>query len=526
MHRSCLLFLLACQSPEVVDQAAPPPFDLDLTEPALTPGQPATWVVSNATPGATVYLVASEAGTGSGPCTPLLGGRCIDILPPLAVVASGPANAFGIATFTAGVPTDWSSVHMQAASVEGAGGVSSRLSPVRSLQVQQACRPTEGRQNVRDFGAVGDGVADDSPAFQAAMDCILDAARAGIVPGGHIYVPTGRYRFAGPVTGSVPGEVTVALSGDDAQLSMLISDNTDGILTLSTTQRSSRLAIDRLGFEAAIDNAGTAVRFEQPPGGNRHNRSLAIQDVLLRGANNSADGFFTVGVHATGTWRPLLRNVIMTGPFGPNGSRARRSDACFVLDEAYSPAVHQVRCWSADIGLSLNAATNPGPEGGTIAQSKFVAVGTGIRMINPVGIEPELWVVDNHINADDVGIDIQGRKFVIVRGNLMYNEQSAPVPNYVDVALDQTEYVEVQGNTFHAPQLEPEVDRVAIGISRSQHISVVGNTWRVPEMSDPAGTGSTVWGVTIDATSSAVTLRDVDSSVRVQDNGTATVIVP
>src|SRR5262245_39688397 len=47
--------------------------------------------------------------------------------------------------------------------------------------------------NVRDFGALADGVADDSAAFQRAIEA-LDAAR-----GGTIEVPFGRYRFASTV---------------------------------------------------------------------------------------------------------------------------------------------------------------------------------------------------------------------------------------------------------------------------------------------------------------------------------------
>ena len=45
--------------------------------------------------------------------------------------------------------------------------------------------------NVRDFGAVGDGKADDTAAFQKA----LDAAQAGA--GGIVSVPTGKYLIAG-----------------------------------------------------------------------------------------------------------------------------------------------------------------------------------------------------------------------------------------------------------------------------------------------------------------------------------------
>lgn len=53
--------------------------------------------------------------------------------------------------------------------------------------------------NLRDFGAVGDGVADDGPAFQRAFDAL---AAAG---GGTLYVPQGKYSIATPVTKDFTG---------------------------------------------------------------------------------------------------------------------------------------------------------------------------------------------------------------------------------------------------------------------------------------------------------------------------------
>lgn len=47
--------------------------------------------------------------------------------------------------------------------------------------------------NLRDFGAVGDGVTDDGPALQAALDAL---AQAG---GGTLFVPAGRYAIVTPV---------------------------------------------------------------------------------------------------------------------------------------------------------------------------------------------------------------------------------------------------------------------------------------------------------------------------------------
>ncbi|WP_432890019.1 right-handed parallel beta-helix repeat-containing protein [Kribbella sp. CA-245084] len=50
--------------------------------------------------------------------------------------------------------------------------------------------------SVRDHGAVGDGIADDRPAFDAALAALGTA-------GGVVYVPAGRYRFAQPAAPTV-----------------------------------------------------------------------------------------------------------------------------------------------------------------------------------------------------------------------------------------------------------------------------------------------------------------------------------
>ncbi|MBO4548622.1 MAG: hypothetical protein J5758_05330, partial [Abditibacteriota bacterium] len=55
-------------------------------------------------------------------------------------------------------------------------------------------RPASGRVfSVREFGAKGDGLADDTAAFEAALE-------AGGKAGGTVYVPAGRYVITGPLT--------------------------------------------------------------------------------------------------------------------------------------------------------------------------------------------------------------------------------------------------------------------------------------------------------------------------------------
>ena len=53
--------------------------------------------------------------------------------------------------------------------------------------------------DLSDFGAVGDGVADDGPALQSALDAIADAG------GGTLFVPAGRYAINTPVLKNFAG---------------------------------------------------------------------------------------------------------------------------------------------------------------------------------------------------------------------------------------------------------------------------------------------------------------------------------
>ncbi len=69
--------------------------------------------------------------------------------------------------------------------------------------------------DLRDYGAVGDDVADDAPALQAALDAVADAG------GGTIFVPPGIYRIASAVWCNFGGRAAVVAvrgCGSSAQL--------------------------------------------------------------------------------------------------------------------------------------------------------------------------------------------------------------------------------------------------------------------------------------------------------------------
>jgi hypothetical protein len=76
-----------------------------LMQEALTRGQAAQFWVAGATPGEIVSFLFSETGPGEGPCSPQLGGLCVDILEPQ-TFGEATADAFGTAILTRLIPAD------------------------------------------------------------------------------------------------------------------------------------------------------------------------------------------------------------------------------------------------------------------------------------------------------------------------------------------------------------------------------------------------------------------------------------
>src|SRR5262245_60730165 len=62
-------------------------------------------------------------------------------------------------------------------------------------------------KNVKDFGATGNGVSDDTAAIQAALNWTPGPNR------GTIYFPLGKYRVTAPITFNYDGDLSICFRG-------------------------------------------------------------------------------------------------------------------------------------------------------------------------------------------------------------------------------------------------------------------------------------------------------------------------
>lgn len=117
---------------------------------------------------------------------------------------------------------DETNAKLDATSTSEANAAASAVSAAASATAAAASAAIATAHNVLNFGAIGDGVADDTPAFLAAM------AAASAAGGAPIYVPAGDYRITSQLNNSGPRSLCMGIVGDSASTSKIIYTTATG----------------------------------------------------------------------------------------------------------------------------------------------------------------------------------------------------------------------------------------------------------------------------------------------------------
>jgi len=160
--------------------------------------------------------------------------------------------------------------------------------------------------SVKDFGAVGDGVADDTAAIQAALD---SGAR-------RIYIPTGYYKISTTLT--VPATVSL-ISGDGINASRLWSNTSAGDYILDTNLASVSLRDFRIYGGDQETSALSAPTTRNGIKATGTGNQFAWENIAIYGFNVGA----SVGATASTVYMCLFKKLIVglcnTGIFVDQG---------------------------------------------------------------------------------------------------------------------------------------------------------------------------------------------------------------
>lgn len=396
-------------------------------------------------------------------------------------------------------------------------------------------REHAGPLNIRWFGAVGDGVADDSPAVQGCFDLVATLV-GSVWTGVSVYAPTGLYRMMSravcdidnrPVNGT-PG---INLVGDGPQNSYFVADeeNQDGLIKFTSNFNAEVWQVHGVGFLSSLPadaatNNGIALEVNStlspgtPGYGSHRRRSVKIENVYIGsyadGLRDMAfDGNFEKGIHVQNKWWVYITNVYINGDtpsnmftnfYGP-----RQPDPSEVPSESElmkyeltgrSHAIHFKDCYSPILteiyvnGFYRYGVQIEGRDEG-VAPNDFEDFRLADSFLVGQDVAFEIWHADDleggvhfdrlhepggaisncHINAHTYGVRLRLHRQVIVNGVYFYVPRGRGLANYSGLPsalfLDDADDITVVGCQFLEPGYYFDEENATCGIRASGRVT-------------------------------------------------------
>lgn len=371
--------------------------------------------------------------------------------------------------------------------------------------------------NVKDYGAIGDGVADDTAAIQAAINA---ASAAG---GGQVYAPEGTYIVSAgeePSDGCLMLKSNVYLYGDGMGLTNIkVADGSDtkitGVIRSAYGEETHDFGISNLTIDGNRDNTTGKIDgwFNGfIPGQEGHDSNVTLDGVEIKDC--SGYGF---DPHEQ-TINMVIKNSVSHGN-GLDGFVADfLVDSVFENNIAYDNDRHgfNIVTSSHEFTMTNNVSYGNGSTGIVIQRgseniaSPYNVIITGGEVYDNgaegilVKLSSEVTVsgVDIHDNGS-AGVRIYGSSNVTVENNTLTNNSlTNPVPEIIIQSYDDR--TGVSGNYFNGSDNVVQ-NNVITGSDKS--------TYGVAERNEDGTDRNSIIGNTITHTSKGSTLVYGDGSV-------------
>jgi len=324
--------------------------------------------------------------------------------------------------------------------------------------------------SVKDFGAVGDGVADDTVAIQAALNT-----------GKRVYIPAGDYLCSSQLTSTF----SLNIHGDGGEESKLVwgsTATTVGVILDYSSTGNASVSIERLGFYRTNDEqGGTAIEINGVDGGGYPNAQRGfIRDVNIgQFERNDATSRFDVGIYTTNVSGLLIENVVYVGTAALVPTTQKYESIFLWQDDDDNntevSAHHYVsNCQATKTHKAIKASSS---EGMYVTGCRFYNVDYGVEydnagqvsVANPTGFAPRFTFSGGHVSAKIRCFKITyGAGCGISNNNLLFSESSDPY-DFQFVELVNTGGTIIQGNEFGSNNID--VHHITLDASTDNNIS-------------------------------------------------------
>lgn len=304
--------------------------------------------------------------------------------------------------------------------------------------------------SVKDFGAVGDDITDDSDAFQNAFNTLVANG------GGALYIPNGIYRIKRQIVVTCDAQQHITVYGEGRYQSTLdFSDNSSlGILFDSISTSPNQLPVfevSKIGFITSRDFAGIALDFKYATDLNI-DASVYVSDVLIAqnvdriSDSGSGFGYWSTGIQMTNARNSEIRNLHAYGemqksPQSNFGVQITGETTAFVFTDSL------LLEWTT----GLNAVGTS--EGVYLNNTDIVYCRYGAQHRFSVGAEPQFTAVGCSFNCANVGVWLENSQQSVIADSLFYAASvldTAPWPDYTAILINgvNSRFNKVTGCTF------------------------------------------------------------------------------
>jgi hypothetical protein len=254
-----------------------------------------------------------------------------------------------------------------------------------------------GGGSVKDFGAVGDGVADDTAAIQAALNSSASA----------IYVPQGIYR----VTANLTRSGNTLLYGDGQNASVLVMEGLASFVyaggDASNRWDTKQIYLEKLSFLVQGSSTKNVVDISYTGGVGNTEKTAVIRDVRIQGTGPSAA--FGCAIRLKNATNAVIDSVTICGdadaaPITSVMGISMEGDAVSVGGNVVGGAPVDITVVSTSIYFVQEAIHLEGwVEGVHINKCTLVAVRGGVYA-DSYGHRPYISVMDSHISSSRYGV--------------------------------------------------------------------------------------------------------------------------